>query len=125
MKLQARERCVADRARQVRLTFLDRRRIFGRGHRVLAEASIIQLFDVHAGDVVETRRAGKTAVGHRLIVRQNATLPQMLRKPVGNVVIVALLGHEDVHVQMCPGRVVERAHGDRDLIAPHRIPEKG
>lgn len=47
LMIQARQRRVADRASQMGLTFLDRRSIVGGGHRVLAEASIVQLFDVH------------------------------------------------------------------------------
>lgn len=55
--LQARQRRVANRARQMRLTFFDRFRVIRRGHRVLAEASIIQLFDVHGNMLA--RRAGE------------------------------------------------------------------
>ena len=47
LMLQAGQRSIADRARQVRLAFFDRGGVIGGGHRVLAEASIIQLFDVH------------------------------------------------------------------------------
>jgi hypothetical protein len=47
LMLHARERGVANRTRQVGLTFLHRHGVIGGGHRVLAEASIIQLFDVH------------------------------------------------------------------------------
>jgi hypothetical protein len=47
LMLQAGHRGIAHRARQVPLAFLDCGRIVGRGHRVLAEAGIIQLFDVH------------------------------------------------------------------------------
>lgn len=68
--LQARQRRVANRARQMRLTFFDRFRVIRRGHRVLAEAGVIQLFDVHGSDVGEASRRGKAAVRHRLIVRQ-------------------------------------------------------
>ena len=59
LMLQAGEGRVANRARQMRLAFLDRLRIFGGGHRVLAEASIIQLFDVHR------RMLARLAAGER------------------------------------------------------------
>lgn len=126
--LEARQRCVANRSRQVRLTFLDRLGVVGRGHRVLAEAGIIQLFDVHERDVGEATLRGKVPVGHRLIVRQaslRAALARVLRKPVGDVVIVALLGDEDVHVEVRAGRIDECAHCDRDLFALNRVPEQG
>src|SRR6185436_3989293 len=54
-----------------------------------------------------------------------ANLARALWQPVRDVVIVAFVGDEDVHVEMRTGRVVEGAHGDRDLLAFHWVPEQG
>ena len=125
LMLQARERCVANCAGQMRLTFIDRRGVIGRGHRVLAEAGIIQLFDVH-DDVSQNWPVRKDASPAPSDCETAGTaLAQVLRQAVGDLVIVALLGDEDVHVETRPGRVVEGAHGDRDLVALHRFPEQG
>ena len=70
LMLQARERSVANRSRQMRLAFLDRLCVIRRGHRILAEASIIQLFDVHASGVAQAGGTGKLPLPHRNIVKQ-------------------------------------------------------
>lgn len=57
--LHACERGVADRTCQVRLAFFDRRRFVGRGHGVLAEARIIQLFDVHGAMLARPTTQGR------------------------------------------------------------------
>ena len=63
LMLQAGQRGIAHRARQMRLAFLDRSGIVGRGHRVLAEAGIIQLFDAHGAMLARRARQERRQSG--------------------------------------------------------------
>ncbi|VWX61307.1 hypothetical protein SPHINGOR109_51110 [Sphingorhabdus sp. 109] len=56
--------------------------------------------------------------------RLNAQLSIPLQHPFFNLVIIALVGDEDMAPDIRAGRLVETAHGDGDCVVVERVPKQ-
>ena len=57
-------------------------------------------------------------------IRLNAKLCIPLQNPFLNLVIIPLVGNENMAPDFGAGRLVETAHGDGDLVVVDRVPEQ-